>query len=197
MSEYTHADEVKRLAVGEVIPNWHPHLQGVPIAWVLADEIPASKGKTILAKTKGLNALDQFLTGNYLAVIVNEAAWVRLDHAQRLALLDHELCHVIGDTDTGFAMRHHDVEEFNDVIERHGAWSRDVLEFLATARKAQIELPLELSPEVHDQAQRLADLGATVHAGGKAVTFTAENAVLNQRLQELGGDFPPKRTVEL
>ena len=175
--EYTHADEVKRLAVGEVIPNWHPHLQGVPIAWVLADEIPVSKGKTILAKTKGLNALDQFLTGNYLAVIVNEAAWVRLDHAQRLALLDHELCHVIGDTDTGFAMRHHDVEEFNDVIERHGAWSRDVQEFLGTARKAQIELPMDLPPvekAIRGGLEKLADIPAFV-----------------------GGDYPPKRTVEL
>ena len=174
--EYTHADEVKRLAVGEVIPNWHPHLQGVPIAWVLADEIPVSKGKTILAKTKGLNALDQFLTGNYLAVIVNEAAWVRLDHAQRLALLDHELCHVIGDTDTGFAMRHHDVEEFNDVIERHGAWSRDVQEFLGTARKAQIELPMDLPPVEGDPLglEKVADIPAFV-----------------------GGDYPPKRTVEL
>ena len=119
---------------------------GVPIAWVLADTLPTSKGKTILAKTKGLSALDQFLSGNFLVVIVNEQAWVRLNHAQRLALLDHELCHVMGDTDTGFTMRDHDIEEFNAVIERHGAWSRDVVEFLATARKAQIELPMDLPP---------------------------------------------------
>ena len=124
---------------------------------------------------------------------------MRLNHAQRLALLDHELCHVMGDTDTGFTMRDHDIEEFNAVIERHGAWSRDVVEFLATARKAQIELPMDLPPvdsetrtseqynpsaDVQDLAERLQGMGATVTKGG---TLSVP----------MGDDYPPQRTVDL
>ena len=65
-----------------------------------------------------------------------------LTEKQRLALIDHELCHIVRDvdSDSGFSMRSHDIEEFAAVVERHGAWKADVHHFLAAAKNAQLDL---------------------------------------------------------
>jgi Putative phage metallopeptidase len=60
-------------------------------------------------------------------------AWEVLTERQRVALVDHELCHlVIEGTETGEIVRRikgHDVEEFQVVAERHGAWKPDLADF--------------------------------------------------------------------
>jgi hypothetical protein len=64
--------------------------------------------------------------------------WTTLSKEQRVALVDHELCHFeveYPDDDEKQRTIHitgHDVEEFTAVIERHGAW-RPPLEDLARA----------------------------------------------------------------
>lgn len=68
--------------------------------------------------------------------------WAQATLEQRTALVDHELrhCGVAKDkygttkfTDDGrpiFAIIPHDLEEFNGTVEKFGAWSPDILEFM-------------------------------------------------------------------
>ncbi|SDU42295.1 putative metallopeptidase [Jiangella alkaliphila] len=74
--------------------------------------------------------------------------WELLNEKQRVALVDHELCHfeVIEDDEVDggrrLATRGHDLEEFTAVVERHGLWRPEVEAFAGAAIGAQLELSL-------------------------------------------------------
>src|SRR6266542_465308 len=87
--------------------------------------------------------------GHDFLVLIDEGMWRALTAAQRQALVDHELCHcalfVKDDTERPavwllwtpemdapdeyagqrWGLRAHDVEEFADVLKRHGWWKPD------------------------------------------------------------------------
>ncbi|MCI0543031.1 MAG: hypothetical protein L0Z49_01125, partial [Actinobacteria bacterium] len=53
--------------------------------------------------------------------------WDQAPEPARAALVDHELCHYRIDADTGeLKITAHDVEEFIEVVARHGAWQPDI-----------------------------------------------------------------------
>lgn len=56
-------------------------------------------------------------------------------------ILDHELCHALGRDEKGRyrIRRRHDVEEFDDILRRHGAWTPQLERFVGIAQ--QIRLP--------------------------------------------------------
>lgn len=56
-------------------------------------------------------------------------AWRHFDKRQKKALVDHELAHMrIVKTKKGkqFRLRHHEVEEFIDIVKRHGKWQESL-----------------------------------------------------------------------
>jgi hypothetical protein len=62
--------------------------------------------------------------------------WEELTLDQRIALVDHELCHfgIHSDEDKDepeMIIVPHDIEEFNDIARRHGLWKSDVETFAA------------------------------------------------------------------
>jgi hypothetical protein len=70
--------------------------------------------------------------------------WEVLTTAQREALVDHELMHfsVEFKEDNTFkrVIRPHDIEEFNAIAQRHGAWRPDIKDF---ADALQLRLNVE------------------------------------------------------
>ena len=48
---------------------------------------------------------------------------------QHIALVDHELCHLLLDDEGRVTSRAQDDEEFAAVIKRHGLWNRDLVTF--------------------------------------------------------------------
>lgn len=64
---------------------------------------------------------------------------VGLTDAQRLALVDHELCHCAV-YEGNLKMRAHSIEEFSAIINRHGLWKPD-LEWFAEVIKGAKPLP--------------------------------------------------------
>jgi len=100
-------------------------------------------------------------------IVLNKSAWDEFTKEQKLALLDHELCHIMPSEDKNgehqqddhgrklFRTRRHDIEEFSDVVRRHGLYKKD-LEKLAeiVARKTAQPLfaeNLNASPTVNVQ----------------------------------------------
>ena len=103
-------------------------------------------GRVVLGKCKIASAADRALVGEVdVIVTLNAAFWFdeQTSSEQREALLDHELCHAHLQYDGEgepvqdelgrlvFKLRHHDVEEFEDVIKRHGTYKRDLERFAA------------------------------------------------------------------
>ena len=79
----------------------------------------------------------------------------------RTALIDHELCHCIGFEDK-WKIRGHDVEEFNEIIERYGLWRSDlILADDAIERWKQGRL-IELGGKVESALKKLNEMGAEV-----------------------------------
>ena len=120
--EHKQFHEAMDLAASEVIPQWHAHLSRVNIACLAVDEMKTRNLET-WAKIRKATPVEQCLAGVDLILVINESVWDALSKAQRIALLDHEFCHATWDAKEGeIKMAHHDLEEFNAVVRRHGSW---------------------------------------------------------------------------
>lgn len=147
-----------------IIKQHHSHLLGVEPLWVWREKASKSKGKVTLGKARRLTGLNAALvgafdsgngdfyaedypeTGDRFVIEIARDTWDELDRDQRTALLDHELCHCLTDTDdeTGqliLKLVSHDVEEFEAIVRRHGLWEPDLSSFgAAVAESAQLRL---------------------------------------------------------
>ena len=150
--DYWKADEAKEIAEKEVIPQWHENLSQLRIAYLFVDDL-VSKGKTIAAKIKKASSLEHFLTDYNLILTVNKTVWKRFGPAKRLALIDHEFCHVMAGMDKRgkiwFTLVGHDLEEFSAVVKRHGIWDDAIADF-------QMALPLD-NQKIREAKQGLLD----------------------------------------
>ena len=86
------------------------------------------RGATVVAKIRKATAVETHLTGIDLILIVNTEVWHALEDEPRLAVLDHELCHVDRADDGSYKIRGHDLEEFHAIVGRHGDWRPGILE---------------------------------------------------------------------
>ena len=113
--------EASDLAQG-LIAQWHEHLTNTDIVYLAVDEMKSRRRET-WAKIRKANPVESCLADADLILVVNEGIWQQLNLAQRIALLDHEFCHVVWDAESGkLVMRDHDLEEFACIVKRHGAW---------------------------------------------------------------------------
>ncbi|HPD15830.1 MAG TPA: putative metallopeptidase [Planctomycetota bacterium] len=143
----------------EAVRNqWHQRLDGARIAWVFRSKAARHAGKAVLGTSRKLSALHALLTlgpagdrgGFDLAVVLAKDLWDTLSVDKRRAIVDHELCHFDLDGEGGFLLRPHDLEDFVEVVQRHGLqWREQVayaqacqqrtLEFANAAREADAE----------------------------------------------------------
>jgi predicted SprT family Zn-dependent metalloprotease len=156
---FKEATEVKEIAE-KLIDKYHPHLQDAKdvIGYYFREGSSDWAGKA-----KKCTAFERYVTGNMLFVFINAEAWERMSYEQRLALVDHELCHFSrkstkevdpktnewvtiyenkNDPDS-WSIREHDVEEFSDVIKRHGLWDTGIEKFAAAVREADYQMSLD------------------------------------------------------
>lgn len=125
----------------------------IAIAWMIRIKEDRD-GRVVLGKMKKASELDRELHGFDAVLILNEDHWRILEPEQRLALVDHELCHLrpVIDPKTleqaadahsrkKWRIAKHDLEEFRAVVERHGLYKSDIAAF-AKAIKDTKALPL-------------------------------------------------------
>ena len=109
-----------------VIDSWHPHLASVPVAYLAVEEMK-SKDRETWAKIRKATPVEQCLATVDLILVINEGVWEELTYDQRVALLDHEFCHVGWDAKKDqLVMRDHDLEEFGCIAKRHGPWRESI-----------------------------------------------------------------------
>lgn len=136
MKTYEPADDVRAIANGTVIPQWHPECSELNIAYLFTEELGVSKGRVKLAQIKKASGLEAHLGAVDAILVVDRTIWDGLDTAKRIALVDHEFCHLQIDDDGNLGIIGHDLEEFCAVVKRHGAWSEDISQF----NQAQMDL---------------------------------------------------------
>jgi hypothetical protein len=126
----------------------HPHLAEAKITLAYRRDWKADKdGLRTLGKCKKVSAVEKLFHGYDFVIILNFDVWMSevLDEKKRLAILDHELCHaqVVEDKDGATVTDHegrpkwrcrkHDLEEFRDIVNRHGVYKQDILDFVKEA----------------------------------------------------------------
>lgn len=141
-------NDAAELLAEHLISAYHQRLAGLKIAFLYKGEEedpdkpkkfkPVRSGrKQTWAKTaKVTDKWRELAEEDYRFVIeFDRAIWDELSLQQQEALVDHELCHCGNDAD-GCYMRQHDLEEFREIVDRHGFWKDDVRDF------AEATLPL-------------------------------------------------------
>jgi hypothetical protein len=133
--QYAHAPEVRAIAE-RLIELHHPHLAGVRIEYVWVDKPPVVGGQRKAAVMRKVSGLNAFLATRdfegapppFFVMEVCAPVWRAKSAAWRVALVDHELKHGGRRAETIFVVPH-DVEEFDDVAERHGRWNEGLESF--------------------------------------------------------------------
>ena len=136
--------------LNRLIEQHHEELTNarIALAWALAWK-PDVDGIQKLGQCKKASDLDRELHEFDFVILLSQEFYQdpTITDAQRKALLDHELCHATVKLDEDgepardaldrivYRTRKHDVEEFSEIVARHGIWKRD-LERLAAWQQA-------------------------------------------------------------
>jgi len=152
--------------LNELIEQHHEHLTNarIALAWNLTWK-PDVDGRVTLGKCKRASDLDRELHQFDFVIMLQQEFYqdARVTDDQRRALLDHELCHAAvklgedGEPELNeldrvvYRMRKHDVEEFSEIVARHGTYKRDLELFAAALNRAKVAgknpmLPFEQKP---------------------------------------------------
>jgi hypothetical protein len=109
-----------------LIDKHHPHLRDAKIGFVFQDPAPSSGGRDVLGKAQKVTSLMQVYLNYDFIIVLAEIEFIALSTERRVALIDHQLCHLAKE-DGMYKLRGHDIEEFHAVIQRHGFWNADLL----------------------------------------------------------------------
>jgi hypothetical protein len=102
---------------------------------------PDRDGVVWWGKVRKVGELEREFHAHDFAILLNATAWGALPESAHRALLDHELSHCGAEVDdagdTKYFLRKHDLEEFNNVVRRHGLWREGVKVFVDAALKRE------------------------------------------------------------
>lgn len=153
MDYYKAGDETVKM-VADVANRHHRHLGGHEIAVLMQEKASKSRGRVVMATTATPpKKLLPLLSGRTEFVICIAAdTWCNLTPEQRLALVDHELCHCEFGEDGKPQLRGHDYEEFAEVSKRHGFWRQDYGEKLLQGTLIQMDVSVGTLRDVGSEA---------------------------------------------
>lgn len=149
MSAVEYSDATAARTIAEtLIPQHHPHLVGARIEYVFRDKHQKRNGKIVAGTARKVSGLNAFLAAkppsfgglDFFVIVFALDVWMAISDAQRVALVDHELCHCWRETndETGewdLSIRGHDIEEFAEIVYRHGLWSEDLDNFVQNSKQ--------------------------------------------------------------
>lgn len=140
----------------EIRAEFHPDTKQAKIALAWMHGVKANvDGKVCLGKCILSSELQKEFMEFDFVILLNKEVWESKEFGveRKKALLDHELMHAAEAVDKEgepkvdakgrklFRIRNHDLEEFTDVVRRHGVWKKD-LEIFAEAIIKKSQAPL-------------------------------------------------------
>lgn len=138
--------------IGKVLVNKvHRHLVNVSIGYLFVEKM-GGEDHVDLAKASKTSGPLEYYSKHAFLVRVNWSMWKSMKPEQKVALIDHELCHFgVRDGDDGekkYVMVHHDVEEFTAIVQRWGLWRADLKKMAAVMSQRDLfDTPEEADDE--------------------------------------------------
>lgn len=119
------------------------NLKMVKIGYMFREEAPISEGKVTVGMAIRVDDRNWAIHKTDALIEIARDVWEEASEQFRQALMDHELSHIsvvmdeaatpVMDESTGrirIRIKKHDIEEFADVLERHGAYHESLRVFL-------------------------------------------------------------------
>ncbi len=160
----------------EMVRTHHDQLSDcrIALAWALSWN-PDIDGRVVLGKMKRASDLDRELHEYDAIVLLNSD--FKLDERGRKC----------------YRMRKHDLEEFSEIVERHGLWKKDLEHFAAALRRTrekpllpetdeEIAARVAANPNVRAAVEKLRPKAGSgidsvsITAGGKTTTLRAKGS---------------------
>lgn len=132
-----------------IIVEHHPLLLNFNIGFIFRSEVGTAGGKIVLVQALKVSAKLAPVLDLDALIGIAEDVWYSLKPESKRALIDHELCHLSVSPDGSLSIRGHDIEEFNEIIERYGFWNTDLIATGASFSRANEQLRLPVIPETH------------------------------------------------
>ena len=135
MSDKWKASSSTHEIVRDLVANHHTHLTDVVDDIAIVFKLKASKkgSRPILGTASKAPALLSVLGDRSYKFVLTIAddCWSKLNHDQRIALIDHLLCYIGGKEDSKsgemkYFMQTPDVMYFTEETSRHGNWRSDI-----------------------------------------------------------------------
>lgn len=150
------AQEVAQQYIG----TYHEHLLDAKIQWLFTTAKSTRGGQVVLGTARRSNALQRFhssgnesvQSGFDFVVQIEEKRWQTMLLTQKHALIDHLLCRMeahevvnqrTGNVTVSWRVVAPEIEEFVEVLERHGVWLPEQQKMAAVVRSGkQLKLTL-------------------------------------------------------
>lgn len=136
------ADQADRIGSALILADVHKHLNNTRIGYLFRKKMTGRGDRIRLAHASLVGGKLQYFSELDFLVEINWEAWMHIEPHQRVALMDHELCHFGVDRtgeDVKHLILHHDVEEFGAIVKRWGFWEQGLATFGGVVRE-QLEL---------------------------------------------------------
>jgi hypothetical protein len=142
------ANDTVGVIAGGLIPNYHPELATARIQYVFVSEASSKGGQELLGRVKKLAGFLEWSLESDYVIEVAQDKWTSLEQHQRTALVDHLLERCTGEEDekTGemrWKVREPNVQEFDTILDRHGAWHPQLAGFVSIAKRVNLDGLLE------------------------------------------------------
>lgn len=191
MALYNESAELRRLGLA-IIEERYPHLSPVRIAWMFRDEAEYKRGKIEPGHTYRESNRQWAVHAFDFTIVIARDIWEKATPDFRYALLDHQIAFIgldrkpdpeaaegeerlIPETDPASGrlatfVRRPDVQEFEEVMVRHGAYYAELRSFLAAfaerrqrlreqERKGKGEEPAPTAPGLGSETAGLLESG--------------------------------------
>lgn len=141
--EFRAADDLQPI-IDRLIEHFYPLLQGVSVRAVYRSKTFPDSPRTV-ARIEKISGLKAWLWSKqagepeqFFLIQIVVPNWLTFEAPQHIAILDHELCHIDynDETDT-IGLRPHSIEEFPEVVDRHGAWHTGLEHFYAALQRGE------------------------------------------------------------
>jgi hypothetical protein len=114
-----------------LIRQYHLALEPARIAFVMRSEELRTNGTLVIARTTRVPEAMATIGAEYdFLTWIDLRTWDMATETRRQAIIDHELCHMALSSTGTWTIRPHDIGEFKDILDRYGAWNRDLQHYL-------------------------------------------------------------------
>lgn len=118
----------------------HDHLSAAIIGVIFREKMK-TRDRVVWGKAGKAGSKLEFFAGHDFVIEINWTVWRQLSPMQRLALIDHELCHFGREEDDKgerkWVLNSHSIEEFGDIVTRWGLWRSDLRAFASAITHAE------------------------------------------------------------